>query len=144
MKYYKIPTEVRLDIERIVRRYPSNRRKLDSMYEDVVLATNPAPSKGNSTSENKPQSITEGKALQLMNPYYDRLKKEVYAVEKAIENLDKSKLDIIRIRYWQQADKKTAFKSIDVPYESTTMRFVTRKVLYDVGVNMGLIEREKK
>lgn len=141
MKYYNIPTEVRLDIERIVRRYPRNKAKLDSLYEDVVLATHPAPTEGNTTSENKPQSVTEGKALQLMNPYYDRLKKEVYAVEQAVKGLDKNKLDIIRIRYWQQ-DKKTAFKSIDVPYESTTMRFVARKVLYDVGVNMGLIKGE--
>lgn len=142
MRYYKIPKEVKLDIERVLRRYPQNKKRLESLYEDIILTTHPTESKGDSTSENKPQSVTEGKALQLMNPYYDRIRREVKAVEHATEGLDKTKMDIIRIRYWS-SDGKVAFKSIDVPYASGTMRFLTRKVLYDIGIYMGLIRREE-
>ena len=139
MKYYSFNHDMQMDIERVLKRYPRNKQMLDSIYDDVVLATHPTPSKGNSSSENKPQSVTEGKALQLMNPYYDRIKREVYAVEKAVDTLDPIKLEIIRKRYWTQ-EKTVAFKYIDVPYASNTQRYITRKVLYLVGIYMGLIE----
>lgn len=139
MKHYKIPTDVRLDIERIVGRYPRNKNQLETLYSDIVLSHPSEDSiKGNISSENKPQSVTEAKALRLMNPYYERLRRETYAVDQAIKDLDSIDLEIIRRRYWQ--GKKVPYEYIDLPYSVITMKRHTYKVLRSVGLSIGLIK----
>lgn len=143
MKRYSIPREVKIDIERIIRRYPLNKQRYLTMYEDVILATHPNTDdiRGNITSENKAQSVTEGKALQLVdNPYYDRMKREVDAVESAIANLDDVKKDIIKQRYWSRPHKNTPISWIQSPYSYEAISGICRRVLYNVGRNMGLIK----
>lgn len=143
-KQKRIPKEVKIDIERIVRRYPSNKTTLVNLDYDVILATHPNADsrKGNITSENKPQSVTEGKALQLMNPYYDRIRREVAAVEYAMKKMDPEKVDIIKKRFWTKKDKNIAFDRIDTYWSYETMKITTRAFLFYVGLKMGMIEVE--
>lgn len=137
----RIPKEVKIDIERMVRRYPRNKAMLISLEEDVILATHPSPDsmKGNISSDNKPQSVTESKALKLANPYYDRIRKEVEAVEYAYNRLNPGKRDIIEQRFWIKTDKNIGFDRIDLPWSYETMKITTRAFLYMVGVKAGLI-----
>lgn len=128
-------------IERIIRRYPKKKIELQNYAEDVILATHPGTDskKGNISSENKPQSITESKALKLSeSAYYQNLKQQVAAVEYVYNNLSsEEKKKLMRIRYWTDPKRNIPYSRIDCAYSETQMRRIAREIIAQVGMSMG-------
>ena len=68
-------------IELIIRRYPDKKREYEEYISDIIMSSGTGDVYLGSSSDNKPQSVTEAKALKMTSAYMDRLKREIYAVE---------------------------------------------------------------
>lgn len=145
MKRYSIPRRYKTDIERVLMRYPETKRDYENRYKIVVLSrTSIDDVKGNISSDNKPQSVTEGSALKLMTDLsLKRMKVEIDAVESALDGLDEVKMSIISQRFWtkRKEHKKVPLSRIVAPYSYDAIGDICRLVTYRIGNNLGYIEK---
>lgn len=131
-------------INRVIRRYPESKERYKDALEAAIY---PGASEGNpyevGHDYTKPVSITEAAALRLNKPYYDRLKKEIEAVENAYNLFDAEDQKLIQRRYWSDRNRnKPYIKIIDIPASEPTMRRICRRFIMTVGRNLGEIEAE--
>lgn len=90
----------------------------------------------------KPQSVTEAKALKMTSAYADRMKKEIEAVEFACKYLKEEEFLVIQIRYWMRGLQKPVpyCKIIRPGYSVRQMQRIVQKVVVSVGRSLGEIK----
>lgn len=131
-------------IQRVIRRYPETKRR----YQDALdVAMFPGVCGDGSDSNEadpdytKPVSITEAAALRLNAPYVQRLKKEIEAIESAIDNLNPDERVIISTRYWTDRNRNQQYqKMFKLPFSEMTMRRVCRRFIIAVGRKIGELD----
>lgn len=128
-------------IEIAILRYPSQKKKLQELLEDIVLSKGQPSGKTNFDEEySKPQSVTEAKAMKLNSAYYKKLKKEVDAVEKVYNSLPEIEKKIMKTRYWSNPKKKIPYVDIDCGYSERQMKRIIFRIIFRVGVELGELE----
>ena len=86
-------------VELIIRRYPDKKREYEEYMSEIMSSSSGGEYKGNG-EVNRPQSVTEGKALKMTSAYADRIKKEIEAVEFVYNGLREEEQKVMRERYW--------------------------------------------
>lgn len=126
-------------IELIIRRYPDKKREYEEYISDIMSSTGGDGYKGTGES-NKPQSVTEAKALKMTSTYADRIKKEIEAVEFVYNGLNEEEKKVMRERYWTDRRRNIPFlKMRTTSYSERQMRRIVYKIICQVGRYIGEI-----
>ncbi len=127
-------------IELIIRRYPDKKKEYEEYISDIMSNSSGGTYKGNGES-NKPQSVTEAKALKMTSAYADKLKKEIEAVEFVYNNLRDEEKKVMRVRYWTDRRRNIPYeKMITVSYSTRQMKRIVYKIIVQVGRYLGEIK----
>lgn len=130
-------------IETILLRYPQRKKE----YEEYISEIMASPARGNSRTldpgeeRDKAQSVTEAKALKMTSVYFDRIKREVEAVEFVYNDLRKEEQDVIRVRYWSRGIRKPVpyHRLTSCSYSERQMQRIVQKAIIRVGRYIGEI-----
>ena len=126
-------------IELIIRRYPDKKREYEEYISDIMSSTGGDGYNGTEES-NKPQSVTEAKALKMTSAYADRIKKEIEAVEFVYNGLNEEEKKVMRERYWTDRRRNIPFlKMRTTSYSERQMRRIVYKIICQVGRYLGEI-----
>lgn len=126
-------------IELIIRRYPDKKREYEEYISDIMSSTGGDGYQGTGES-NKPQSVTEAKALKMTSAYADRIKKEIEAVEFVYNGLREEEKKVMRERYWTDRSRNIPYlKMKTTNYSEMQMRRITYKIICQVGRYIGEI-----
>ncbi len=124
--------------EMIIMRYPYKKKEYEQYISEIMSSTG---SNGISVSDNKPQSVTEAKALKMTSVYADRIKKQIEAVEFVYNNLRPEEQKVMRLRFWSSRKNKTPYLQMrDVSYSERQMRRIVYKIIVQVGKYIGEIQ----
>lgn len=132
-------------IELVIRRYPESKMKYDEYISQIMassstdsIAFNALKIMENDAS-NKPQSVTEAKALKMNSAYADRLKKEIGAVELVYNNLRPEEQKIMSIRYWTDRHRNIPYIEMekDVQYSERQMKRIVKGIILQIGKYLG-------
>ncbi len=130
-------------IETILLRYPQRKKE----YEEYISEIMASPAGGSSRpldpgeERDKAQSVTEAKALKMTSVYFDRIKREVEAVEFVYNDLRKEEQDVIRVRYWSRGIRKPVpyHRLTSCSYSERQMQRIVQKAIIRVGRYIGEI-----
>ena len=126
-------------IELIIRRYPDKKREYEEYISDIMSSSAGEEYFG-SSADNKPQSVTEAKALKMTSAYMDRLKREIYAVETVYGGLREEEKKVMRERFWTDRKRNVPYLNIkSVSYSERQMRRIVFKIICQVGRFLGEI-----
>ena len=126
-------------IELIIRRYPDKKREYEE-YTPAILSRSTGEEYHGSSSDNKPQSVTEAKALKMTSAYMDRLKREIYAVETVYSGLKEEEKKVMRERFWADRKRNVPYlKMKSVSYSERQMKRIVFKIICQVGRFIGEI-----
>lgn len=126
-------------IEMIIRRYPDKKREYEEYISDIMSSSTGDDYIG-IDSGNKPQSVTEAKALKMNSAYMDRIKKEIYAVERVYNGLRDEEQKVMRERFWSMRKKNVPYLKIkSASYSERQMKRIVYKIIYQVGRIIGEI-----
>ena len=126
-------------IELIIRRYPDKKKEYEEYISDIMSSSAGKEYHG-SSSENKPQSVTEGKALKMTSAYMDRLKREIYAVETVYSGLNEEEKKVMRERFWTDRKRNIPYLNMKtVSYSERQMKRIVFKIICQVGRFLGEI-----
>lgn len=126
-------------IELIIRRYPDKKREYEEYISDIMSSTGGDGYKGTGEN-NKPQSVTEAKALKMTSTYADRIKKEIEAVEFVYNGLNEEEKKVMRERYWTDRRRNIPYlKMRTTSYSERQMRRIVYKIICQVGRYIGEI-----
>ena len=126
-------------IELIIRRYPDKKREYEEYISDIMSSSTSDGYKG--TGEcNKPQSVTEAKALKMTSAYADRIKKEIEAVEYVYNGLREEEKKVMRERYWTNRKRNIPYLQMkQSSYSERQMKRIVYKIICQVGRYLGEI-----
>lgn len=130
-------------IETILLRYPQRKKE----YEEYISEIMASPAGGSSRTldpgeeRDKAQSVTEAKALKMTSVYFDRIKREIEAVEFVYNDLRKEEQDVIRVRYWSRGIRKPVpyHRLTSCSYSERQMQRIVQKAIIRVGRYIGEI-----
>lgn len=126
-------------IELIIRRYPDKKGEYEEYISDIIGSSTGEPYVGNE-EYNRPQSVTEAKALKMTSAYMDRLKREVYAVETVYSGLKEEEKKVMRERFWTDRKRNVPYLHIkSVSYSERQMKRIVFKIICQVGRFLGEI-----
>ena len=126
-------------IEMIIRRYPDKKREYEEYISDIMSSSTGDDYIG-IDSGNRPQSVTEAKALKMNSAYMDRIKKEIYAVERVYNGLRDEEQKVMRERFWSMRKKNVPYLKIrSASYSERQMKRIVYKIIYQVGRIIGEI-----
>ena len=126
-------------IELIIRRYPDKKKEYEEYISDIMSSTTGDGYQGTSES-NKPQSITEAKALKMTSAHADRIKKEIEAVEFVYNGLPDEEKKVMRERYWTNRRRNVPYlKMTQNSYSERQMKRIVYKIICQVGRYLGEI-----
>ena len=127
-------------IELIIRRYPDKKREYEEYISDIIMSSGTGDVYLGSSSDNKPQSVTEAKALKMTSAYMDRLKREIYAVETVYGGLKEEEQKVMRERFWTDRRRNIPYRRMkSVSYSERQMRRIVFKIICQVGRFLGEI-----
>lgn len=126
-------------IELIIRRYPDKKREYEEYISDIMSCSSSGEYQG--TGEiNKPQSVTEAKALKMTSAYAERLKKEIEAVEFVYNGLWEEEQKVMQERYWTDRRRNIPYlKMTQNSYSERQMKRIVYKIICQVGRYLGEI-----
>lgn len=129
-------------IETILRRYPKKKKEYEDYILEIMASSGARENVNPNEEENKPQSVTEAKALKLNNAYYDRIKKEIEAVEFVYGGLRPEEQKVIRMRYWKPGIRKPVpyLQIKDTSYSERQMKRIAYKAITQIGRYIGEIQ----
>ncbi len=130
-------------IETILLRYPQRKKE----YEEYMSEIMSSPARGSSRpldpeeDRDKAQSVTEAKAMKMTSVYFDRIKKEIEAIEFVYNDLRKEEQEVIRVRYWSRGIRKPVpyHRLVSCSYSERQMQRIVQKVIIRVGRYIGEI-----
>lgn len=126
-------------IELIIRRYPDKKREYEEYISDIMSSTTSDGYQGNGES-NKPQSVTEAKALKMTSAYADRIKKEIEAVEFVYNGLKVEEQKVMRERYWTERRRNIPYLQMTQnSYSERQMKRIVYRIICQVGRYLGEI-----
>lgn len=126
-------------IELIIRRYPDKKREYEEYISDIMSSTCGDGYQGTGES-NKPQSVTEAKALKMTSAYADRIKKEIEAVEFVYNGLREEEKKVMEERYWKDRRRNTPYLQMkQSSYSERQMKRIVYKIICQVGRYLGEI-----
>lgn len=127
-------------IELIIRRYPDKKREYEEYISDIIMSSGTGEDYCGSSSDNKPQSVTEAKALKMTSAYMDRLKREIYAVETVYGGLKEEEKKVMRERFWTDRKRNVPYLNMkSVNYSERQMKRIVFKIICQVGRFLGEI-----
>ena len=126
-------------IEMIIRRYPYKKREYEEYISDIMSSSTGEEYLGIGES-NRPQSVTEAKALKMNSTYMDKIKREIYAVETVYNGLRDEEQKVMRERFWTMRKKNVPYLKIrTASYSERQMKRIVYKIIYQVGRIIGEI-----
>lgn len=126
-------------IELIIRRYPDKKREYEEYISDIMSSSTGEGYQGTEES-NKPQSITEAKALKMTSAYASRIKKEIEAVEFVYKGLKAEEQRVMRERYWTDRNRNIPYIQMSQShYSERQMKRIVLKIIGQVGRYLGEI-----
>lgn len=142
MGRYRIPPDAWRQATLALLRYPETRQELADAF-DLATTRNPERDKGGAKPAHPDPTGTAG--IRLANSAkYQRLKREITAVESATADLDPAELSVIRERFWKHKKGVRTpcpyYYIPDIGYSERQMHRICRKVILRVALNLGEIE----
>lgn len=141
MGKYKINPDAWRQATLVLLRYQENKAEINELVSDMQARDPETRGRGSKQAHADPTAAA-GERL-FYSAKYDRLKREVNAVDNALDGLTDIELDVIKKRFW--AHKKghrspCAYKyMIGMGYEKAQMQRIIKKVIRKVAVNLGEI-----
>lgn len=130
-------------IETILLRYPQRKQEYEEYISDIMASPAGGSSRPSDPAreKDKAQSVTEAKALKMTSVYFERIKKEVEAVEFVYNDLRKDEQDVIRVRYWSRGIRKPVpyHRLVSCSYSERQMQRIVQKMIIRVGRYIGEI-----
>lgn len=127
-------------IELIIRRYPEKKKEYEEYVSDIMGSSTGESYQGTEES-NKPQSVTEAKALKMNSAYADKIKREIEAVEFVYKNLKDEEKKVMRERYWTDRRHNIPYlKMKTTSYSERQMKRIVYKIICQVGRYIGEIK----
>lgn len=130
-------------IETILLRYPQRKKEYEEYISDIMASPAGGSSRPSDPARerDKAQSVTEAKALKMTSVYFERIKKEVEAIEFVYNDLRKEEQDVIRVRYWSKGIRKPVpyHRLTSCSYSERQMQRIVQKVIIRVGRYIGEI-----
>ena len=130
-------------IETILLRYPQRKKEYEEYISDIMASPAGGSSRPSDPARerDKAQSVTEAKALKMTSVYFERIKKEVEAVEFVYNDLRKDEQDVIRVRYWSRGIRKPVpyHRLVPCSYSERQMQRIVQKMIIRVGRYIGEI-----
>lgn len=130
-------------IETILLRYPQRKKEYEEYISDIMASPAGGSSRPSDPARerDKAQSVTEAKALKMTSVYFERIKKEVEAIEYVYNGLRKEEQDVIRGRYWSRGIRKPVpyHRLVSCSYSERQMQRIVQKVIIRVGKYIGEI-----
>ncbi len=129
-------------IETVLLRYPDRKEEYKEYLENIMGASEGSSKITDPTeAREKPQSVTEAKALKLTSAYADRIEKEINAVENVYRNLQPEEQKVIRVRYWTKGIRKPIpyLQITTSSYSERQMKRIVLKTITKVGKCLGEI-----
>ena len=135
MPRYRQITPAAWQVARIVLlRYPESKREYDSLVE--ISQTNTSEHKGGAKPVHSDPTATA--AIRLHDDaYYQRVKREVAAVDAALEGLDDAERRVIQKRFWSRRGKTLGYRYIHVGYSEREMHRIVTAVIRKGAYNLG-------
>lgn len=125
-------------IEIIIRRYPYKKKEYEEYVSDIMSSTGGNYTLSAQAQQNKPQSVTEAKALKMTSAHAELLKKQINAVEFVYNNLKPEEQKIMRERYWTDRKRNVPYLKIEgVSYSERQMKRIVYKIISQVGKYIG-------
>lgn len=123
-------------------RYPEKKKEYDNYISDILSSTGSSENRNPEEEDNKPQSVTEAKALKMSSVYAERIKREIEAVEFVYKNLKPEEQKVVRMRYWRKDSKYPVpyWKISGCNYSERQMQRIVQKVVMQVGRYIGEIQ----
>lgn len=142
MGRYRIPPDAWRTATLALLRYPETKAELAEAF-DLATTRNPERDKGGAKPAHPDPTGTAG--IRLANSAkYQRLKREISAVESATADLDPAELSVIRERFWSHRKGARSVKPYDfmqdLGYSRRQMQRICRKVIGRVAINLGEME----
>lgn len=126
--------------ELIIRRYPDKKKEYEEYISDIIMGSSSGETYLGTEESNRPQSVTEAKALKMTSAYMDRLKREIYAVETVYSGLKDEEKKVMRERFWTDRKKNVPYLKIkSVSYSERQMKRIVYKIICQVGRFLGEI-----
>ena len=127
-------------IELIIRRYPEKKREYDEYISDIMGNSGGGSYLGNEEN-NRPQSVTEAKALKMCSTYAEKIEREIKAIELVYNNLTEEEKKVMRERYWTDRKKNIPYlKMKQSSYSERQMKRIVNKIIVQVGRYLGEIK----
>ena len=128
-------------IELIIRRYPDKKKEYEEYISDIIMGSSSGEPYIGNGEYNRPQSVTEAKALKMTSAYMDKLKKEIYAVETVYNGLKDGEQKVMRERFWTDRKKNVPYLQMkSVSYSERQMKRIVLKIICQVGRILGEIK----
>lgn len=143
-KYRRIPADAYRQATLVLLRYPETKEEYNNIFD---RATTRDPEKKGSGVKPAHADPTQAAAVRLTelgnDQRYQRIKREVYAVEEAIKGLDPAELEVIQTRYWKHRRGGRKVRGYDYMqgcgYSIRHMKRINQKVIRTVAYNLGEI-----
>ena len=135
----RIPTEAWRIVEPKVRRYPQNKAEYEERIDEIMNQ------KGGSDGQPKGNSIgnpTERLAIKIADdPWLQRVKQEIDAVESVYNNMRPEHQKVIRVRFWSYRYHNMKYFDMErcISYRERQMQRIVRDFIYAVGKKLGEI-----
>ncbi len=128
-------------IEFVIRRYPDSKKEYEEYIENIMTSSSALAAGMTLTEEyNKPQSVTEAKAIKLSSARQHRLKIEIEAVELVYKNLRAEEQKVMKARFWEDSKRSIPYTDITgVGYSERQMKRIVKKIILQVGIYIGEI-----
>lgn len=140
MGKYKLPSDAWRQATLVLLRYPESKKELARCIEEVM--TRDPEQSGNSSKPVHSDPTGNAGVRLTTHARYNRLRREVQAVEDAVKDYDGATLEVIRERYWKHGRwrrRPRAYECINAGYSERQMHRICQRTLYKVAVNLGEI-----
>lgn len=136
---YRLPPDAWRQATMVLLRYPETKLLYNQLVEEVQTRTD--EQKGNS---HKPvhSDPTANAGIKLADdPRFQRIKREVAAVENAMARLDGAEREVIRQRFWshKRGSRKVCGYNYmrDTGYSRRQMQRIVKRVIISVAMHLG-------
>ena len=142
MGKYRIPADAWRQATLVLLRYPETREEYTMLFD---IATTRDPDKKAGGAKPSHSDPTQAAAVRLselgQDQKYQRIKREVYAVEEATKDLDPAELEVIRRRFWLHRKGHRKVRGYDylqdTGYSRRTMQKIVRRVILKIAIIIG-------
>jgi len=127
-------------IETELEDYYCNKRELEELKEDIAVGLPAFDDVGIRTQTNKISKPTEAKTLDILtNRRIKRIEQTLKAIEIVLRGLDKNRLKLVELKYWQKPRRFTDEGiAIELHVNPRTIYKWTHSICYAIAKELGL------